>query len=168
MIAFDPRGVGLSDRVPDDMLPSLEVRMADALAVMTAVGSERAAVFGWDATGPLVILFAATYPDRTLALYLFNTGATSSPRVGYPYGWEEAEWSAWMDDIEQRWGSQPTLTIISGSWLHRWRPTDAAEDLGDVRRGAVVRSPRLRWRSLGWNGKPTFVMSSQPSRFQHW
>ena len=106
MIAFDPRGVGLSDRVPDDMLPSLEVRMADALAVMTAVGSERAAVFGWDATGPLAILFAATYPDRTLALYLFNTGATSSPRVGYPYGWEEAEWSAWMDDIEQRWGSQ--------------------------------------------------------------
>jgi hypothetical protein len=42
LILFDKRGTGLSDRVPDDRLPSLEVRMDDARAVMDAVGSDRA------------------------------------------------------------------------------------------------------------------------------
>src|SRR6202049_1161113 len=38
LITFDKRGTGLSDRVPDDQLPSLEVRMDDLRAVMDAVG----------------------------------------------------------------------------------------------------------------------------------
>jgi len=38
---FDERGVGLSDRVPEDRLSSLKVRM-DARGVMDATGSERA------------------------------------------------------------------------------------------------------------------------------
>src|SRR5579864_7617562 len=44
LILFDKRGTGLSDRVTE--LPSLEVRMDDVRAVMDAVGSNRAAVFG--------------------------------------------------------------------------------------------------------------------------
>ena len=36
VMIFDKRGVGLSDRVPEDRLPSLEVRMDDARAVMDA------------------------------------------------------------------------------------------------------------------------------------
>src|SRR4026209_2692705 len=42
---FDKRGTGLSDRVSD--VPSLEVRMDDVRAVMDAVDSQRAALFGW-------------------------------------------------------------------------------------------------------------------------
>ena len=68
LILFDKRGMGLSDRVPDDRLPSLEVRMDDARAVMDAVGSERAVVFGVSEGGPMATLFAATYPERTIAL----------------------------------------------------------------------------------------------------
>jgi pimeloyl-ACP methyl ester carboxylesterase len=45
LILFDRRGTGLSDRVPDDELPTLEVRMEDARAVLDAAGSEQAAVF---------------------------------------------------------------------------------------------------------------------------
>ncbi len=41
--------------------------MADTLAVMEAVGSERAALMSTDSMGPLAILFAATHPDRTAA-----------------------------------------------------------------------------------------------------
>ena len=44
LILFDKRGTGLSDRVND--MPSLVVRMDDVRAVMDAVGSERAALFG--------------------------------------------------------------------------------------------------------------------------
>src|SRR6184192_124928 len=43
LIVFDKRGTGLSDRVPDDQLPSHEERMDDIRAVMDAAGSERAA-----------------------------------------------------------------------------------------------------------------------------
>src|SRR6185312_658148 len=46
VMLFDKRGVGLSDRVSEDRLPSLEVRMDDARAVMDAAGSERAVVLG--------------------------------------------------------------------------------------------------------------------------
>jgi pimeloyl-ACP methyl ester carboxylesterase len=54
VMVFDKRGVGLSDRVPEDRLPSLEVRIDDARAVMDSVGSERAVV--------LVVSEAARWP----------------------------------------------------------------------------------------------------------
>ncbi len=44
LIMFDKRGTGLSDR--DVGYPTLEQRMDDVRAVMDAVGSERAAIFG--------------------------------------------------------------------------------------------------------------------------
>ena len=68
LITFDKRGTGLSDRVPDDQLPTLEERMDDLRAVMDAVDSQRAAVFGVSEGGNLSMLFAATYPARTVAL----------------------------------------------------------------------------------------------------
>jgi pimeloyl-ACP methyl ester carboxylesterase len=68
LILFDKRGTGLSDRVTD--LPSLEVRMDDVRAVMDAVGSERAALFGVSEGGPMSALFSATYPSRVSALIM--------------------------------------------------------------------------------------------------
>jgi pimeloyl-ACP methyl ester carboxylesterase len=75
VVCFDPRGAGLSDPLTVDRLPTLEARVADALTVMEAAGSERPALFGLDATGPLAIFFAATYPERMAALILFGTFA---------------------------------------------------------------------------------------------
>src|ERR1700752_1438009 len=49
LILFDKRGTGLSDRVAD--MPSLEVRMDDVRAVMDAVGSQRAGLFGYSEGG---------------------------------------------------------------------------------------------------------------------
>ncbi len=46
LITFDKRGTGLSDRVPDEQLPTLEERMDDLRVVMDKVGSQRAALFG--------------------------------------------------------------------------------------------------------------------------
>lgn len=74
-IVFDKRGTGLSDRVSADKLPTLEERMDDVRAVMDAVGSERAALFGYSEGGPMSALFAATYPERTTALILFGSFA---------------------------------------------------------------------------------------------
>jgi pimeloyl-ACP methyl ester carboxylesterase len=85
VLVFDKRGVGLSDRVPDDRLPTLEVRMDDARAVMDAAGSERAVVLGHSEGGPMAALFAATYPERTIGLVLFGTGPCWNGAPEYPW-----------------------------------------------------------------------------------
>ena len=68
LILFDKRDTGLSDRVSPDRLPDLETRMDDVRAVMDAAGSERAVVLGISEGGAMSTLFAATHPQRTLAL----------------------------------------------------------------------------------------------------
>ena len=108
-MVFDKRGVGLSDRVSEDRLPSLEVRMDDARAVMDAVGSERAVVLGVSEGGPMAMLFAATYPERTMALIAFGTSACWNDAPDYPYRSTEQELSeheVWRLRREQLWGTK--------------------------------------------------------------
>jgi class 3 adenylate cyclase len=71
LILFDKRGTGASDRPPTP--PTLEAQMDDMRAVLDAVGSERAALFGSGHGGQMCALFAATHPERTSALILYNT-----------------------------------------------------------------------------------------------
>ena len=72
VILLDKRGTGLSDPVGPGSAPTLEQRMDDVRAVLDAVGSERAAFFTVSEGGPMSVLFAATYPERTLALVLYG------------------------------------------------------------------------------------------------
>jgi len=85
VLVFDKRGVGLSDRVPEDRLPSLEIRMDDARAVMDDAGSKRAVVLGVSEGGPMAALFAATYPERTIALIMFGTSLCWNNASDYPW-----------------------------------------------------------------------------------
>src|SRR6476469_9695665 len=82
LIMFDKRGTGMSDRVRG--IATLEERMDDVRAVMDAVGSERAALIGISEGGPMCTLFAATYPERTVALVGIGTFARRTPGPGYP------------------------------------------------------------------------------------
>jgi pimeloyl-ACP methyl ester carboxylesterase len=63
LIVFDARGAGLSDQAPE--LPPIEEQMDDLLAVLDAVGSSSAAIFGLSQAGPMAMLFAASYPERS-------------------------------------------------------------------------------------------------------
>ncbi len=85
LIVFDKRGTGMSDTVPNDQLPTLERRMDDVRAVMDAVGSERAAIFGASEGGNMSILFAATYPERTVALCTFGCFSKRIWSPDYPW-----------------------------------------------------------------------------------
>ena len=126
LILFDKRGTGLSDRVPDDRLPSLEVRMDDARAVMDAVGSERAIVMGFSEGGPMATLFAATYPERTIALVLFGTSACWRPTIDYPFPVPtDEQHERYVEEIERMWGTREFAAQELRDWA---APTLANDD----------------------------------------
>src|SRR4029450_7252736 len=115
LILFDKRGTGLSDSGRE--FATLETRMEDLHAVLDAAGSERAAVFGRHGGGAMATLYAATYPERTIALALFQPSA----RGGH---WEE-DASEELLELRERWGTQdyadkvlrdsaPTLAASAG------------------------------------------------------
>jgi class 3 adenylate cyclase len=102
VITYDRRGSGLSD--PMIGAPTLEEQMDDVIAVMDAVGTERAALFGTLEGGPLAALFAATYPDRVSALILYATFARGSWAPDYDWTWKKEVRAARMDELLSRWG----------------------------------------------------------------
>jgi len=107
LICFDKRGTGLSDRVAG--IPTLEQRMDDVRAVMDAVGSRRAALFGVSEGGPMSVLFAATYPQRTSALVLYGSYARRAWAPDHPFGRRSEEMAQVFDRMEREWGRPNTL-----------------------------------------------------------
>ncbi len=97
LIRLDKRGTGLSDR--HGGIADLETRMDDVRAVMDAVGTDRAALFGYHEGGPMSILFAATYPERTRAIALYGTFATAPI-----HDLDEVQRAAVIDDVVGHWG----------------------------------------------------------------
>ena len=104
LILFDKRGTGLSDRVPNNELPTLEQRMDDVRAVMDAVGSERAALCGVSEGGPMCSLFAATYPEKTLALVMIGTYAKRIRDDEYPWAPTTEQRQHFFEEIREQWG----------------------------------------------------------------
>ncbi len=104
LILFDKRGTGLSDHVPLNQLPTLEQRMDDVRAVMDAVGSERAALCGVSEGGPMCSLFAATYPEKTLALVMIGTYAKRIRDAEYPWGPTMEQREHFFEIMRKQWG----------------------------------------------------------------
>src|SRR5262249_27788101 len=117
LIRFDKRGTGLSDRVGG--MPGLEQRMDDVRAVMDAVGSQRAALFGVSEGGPMSVLFAATYPTPSAALVLSGSYPRRSWAPDHPCGYTEEEWQAAIDRIEAAWGERADARAPSASDYER-------------------------------------------------
>ncbi len=105
LILFDKRGTGLSDRVSNDELPTLEQRMDDVRAVLETVGSDRAALFGHSEGGNMCVLFAATYPERTIALITLGCFARRrDPDDDYPWAPTADNREETAADVERNWG----------------------------------------------------------------
>jgi class 3 adenylate cyclase len=83
VIIFDKRGQGMSDRI--EGATTLEERIDDLRAVMEAVGSQSATLFGLSEGGPVCLLFAATYPQKVERLILFGSMAKFWGSDDYPH-----------------------------------------------------------------------------------
>jgi len=102
LILFDRRGTGLSDRMRE--APTLETRMDDLRAVLDAAVSERAVVIGTFEAASMCLLFAATYPERVLALVLYNPIAKGTRAPDYPWA-EQPDVPPTIDELRRTWGS---------------------------------------------------------------
>ena len=132
LILFDKRGTGLSDRT--SQIFTLEQRMDDVRAVMDAVGWERAALFGISEGGPMSILFAATYPERTTALVMYGAYAKRAWAEDHPSAWGDEEWAALFANIEAHWGTPDGLD------LNIWAPSIARDERARGEMAAYLRA----------------------------
>jgi pimeloyl-ACP methyl ester carboxylesterase len=113
LILFDKRGTGLSDPALD--FPTTRERSEDLVAVLDAVGSERAVLFGVCGGGALCAQLAADHPDRVAGLILHNAMARMLSCEGYPWAWTREMYDRFLAGFDDAWMSD-------GSGLVRRNP----------------------------------------------
>ncbi len=174
LILFDRRGSGLSGRAVGPH--SLEQEARDALAVLDAVESERAALFTYLLGGLVGTLLAADHSDRIGALIMYASVARTAWAPDYDWALTAPEREQLTERNVRSWGEQDSegLRMLAPSmasdprlagWLARMQrlaasPSEArtllmaANDL-DVREAlARIRVPTLimhRREERGWD-----------------
>jgi len=110
LIIFDSRGTGLSDRVLETY--TLEQEARDALAVLDAAGSERAALLSYSVGGLLAALLAADHPERVGALIMYSSVARTSWAPDYDWALTREEREALAERVVASWG-EPNPAAMS-------------------------------------------------------
>ena len=130
LILFDRRGCGLSDRGDRHLAPTLEERVQDVVAVLDAVGSRRASLFGVSEGCALAAMFASLHPERTDRIILYG---------GI---------SRLLRDTEHPWGvmdSEQYDTAFSPVFRHWGTPEGAAAHVRLIAPSAAANSDYLAW-----------------------
>jgi class 3 adenylate cyclase len=122
VLLFDKRGSGLSD--PVRQVPTLETRMDDVRAVMDAADSDRAVLWAAQEGTRIALLFAATYPERTSALVLYDPTARGLWAPDYPWAVDEESWRRELREVHDRWGDRSYLS----ERIHRLSPSRAGDE----------------------------------------
>lgn len=113
VILFDKRGVGLSDRV--GVTPTAEETVEDIVVILDAVGCEKATLMSVSEGGPIVIMFAATYPGRTAQLILYGTMPKWIRSYDYPWALSRSQYDSWLAHLIDNWGSAVSLQHFAPS-----------------------------------------------------
>jgi class 3 adenylate cyclase len=113
LIMLDKRGTGMSDHYSG--VPTLEERIDDVRAVMDAVGSTSAFFSGLSEGGPMSILYAATYPERTKGLILMGSTSRIAAAPGYP-GWTREKMDRFLAELDETWGQGGLMNLFLPSF----------------------------------------------------
>ncbi len=89
--------------------------MDDMRAVMDAVGTELAALYGISEGGPAALLFAATYPDRVSSLVIYGSTPRFSQAEDFPWGADESQFEAIIAEVERAWGDGALIEYFAPS-----------------------------------------------------
>lgn len=115
LILFDRRGTGLSDGVGEPY--TLEQEAQDALAVLDAAGSERAALFTYGLGGPVAAVLATEHPERVGALIMYASIARALWAPDYDWAMTREERAEWIDRAVDSWGAadHPGIPVMAPS-----------------------------------------------------
>ncbi len=103
LIRHDMRATGLSGRATT--LPDLETQVKDGAAVLDAVGSRSTVIAGAGPGAHAALLFAATFPQRTKALVLWDL-----------YAWAAHEFQPRdFDFLTRTWGTEASAAAAMAS-----------------------------------------------------
>jgi class 3 adenylate cyclase len=97
VVRFDPRGSGMSDPMSPSSPPTLEQWVQDAVAVLDAAGSRRAALFAYGPAVQEAVLLSVTFSSRVVALVLVNGSARLAEGPDYPIGFPRAVLEAFSE-----------------------------------------------------------------------
>lgn len=187
-IVFDKRGTGLSDRLREPA--TLEARMDDLRAVLDAAESDRAVLFGTAEAAAMCMLFAATYPDRTLGLALFSPSATGTWAPEYPWAQTVEEWRQDIDEQVGGWGTyaaaERSARMLAparaddpefiAAMARRWRLSASPGSVGTTMRMmadvdvrdilGAIRIPTLILHTLDQREEATYIASRIPGAYR--
>jgi class 3 adenylate cyclase/alpha-beta hydrolase superfamily lysophospholipase len=143
VITFDKRGTGLSDRrIPP---PSLDARVQDLVAVMSAERLNRAVIAGVSEGGTMAAFFAATYPERTEGLILSGTFASWVRRDDHPWAptMRQQMRRAWA--LSMTWGAGQFAMLAAPSMVGQpgFRRWAAHYERASLSRSKVVPFSRI-------------------------
>ena len=119
LILFDSRGTGLSERVLASY--TIEQEAQDAIAVLDAAGSERAAVFTYQQGGLVGAMLAAEHPERIGALVMYASIARTSWAPDYEWAMRREDREALTEHNIATWG-ETSSDAMSG-----WAPSMATD-----------------------------------------
>ena len=117
LILFDSRGTGLSERVLESY--TLEQETRDALAVLDAAGSERAALLTYAQGGLVGAMLAAEHAERVGALIMYASIARTSWAPDYDWAMTAEEREALSERNLASWGE------INSDAMSAWAPSMA-------------------------------------------
>jgi class 3 adenylate cyclase/pimeloyl-ACP methyl ester carboxylesterase len=180
LILFDSRGTGLSERMLEDF--TVEQEAQDALAVLDAAGSERAAVFTYALGGLVGAHLAAEHPERVGALVMYaSTSRTSwAPDYDWALTAEEREQlaelaiSTWgVEDAEAMSAWAPSMVGDPSlvSWFARMQRLAASPTEARVIARAMIdldvrhELPRIRVPTLVMHRPRERVWDARHSRY---
>jgi class 3 adenylate cyclase/pimeloyl-ACP methyl ester carboxylesterase len=115
LIFFDRRGTGASDGIARNAIPTWEEWTEDVIAVLDAVGSERAAILASLDAGPIAMMFAAMHPERVSSLILLNASARPSFSEDYPIGLSPEDVETFVSLVRETWGSLEMIRLTNPS-----------------------------------------------------
>jgi len=117
LILFDSRGTGLSERVLDSY--AVEQEAQDALAVLDAAGSERAAVLTYAQGGLVGAILAADHPERIGALVMYASIARTSWAPDYDWAMTREQREELSERTVATWGEENSEAMSA------WAPSMA-------------------------------------------
>ena len=115
LVMYDNRGVGLSDPVPVDAVPTMDEQVDDVRVIMDTTDCDTAVLVGHVGGTAPALVFAATHPERVEKLVLMGGYARLRRSDDYPYGVDQDQIDMIEATVLAGWGTGADLPMTDPS-----------------------------------------------------